>query len=233
MIVTFGPLSHISSSTMTRPSQRGLYECACGSVQADVLVPPSVIKPMSILCSCRDCVRFTEGVMKASNNNKSSTHVQEMGLVTGGSGAVHFAMLRNCQISPTKGQDHVRTCKLTAETGTTRVYASCCGTPLGLGGRGFTIIHPQLLKPHPTKTKDQVDLNAESLKPTHCVHCSSAPKDAAPIPNGVKASDGPPPGLILQFLVFAMSGIFSKKTKGLLGGPNVEPSIGLESVVVE
>jgi len=47
---------------MTRPTQRGLYECACGAVQADIVVPPSRVKPLSILCSCRDCVGFTQEV---------------------------------------------------------------------------------------------------------------------------------------------------------------------------
>jgi len=166
--------------------------------------------------------------------SKYSEKVQAKGLVTDGMGAVHFAALRNCKVVPTKGQEFVRTCKLTENTSTCRIYTSCCGTPLGLDGGGkLTIIHPQLLKLNPNKTNGQEDLTADSLKPSHCVHYSSAPEGAAPIPKHVKPTDGAPLGLAFQFLAYSMSGMFAKKTKGLLGGPNVEPTIGIDSIVVE
>lgn len=147
---------------------------------------------------------------------------------------MHFAMFRNSNITLTKGQEYVRTCKLTESSGTTRIYASCCGTPLGCGGGGgFTTIHPQLLRPNPNKDQGEADLTAGSLNPSHCVHYKSAPKDAAPAPDGVVITDGPPPGLVFKFLVYMMRGIFAKKTGGLLGGPNAEPTIGLDSIVIE
>ena len=171
--------------------------------------------------------------MIEASKEKYSTEIQAKGLVTDGGGAVHYAMLRNCNVTPTKGQEHIRTCKLMETANTTRVYASCCGTPLGIDGGSFTIIHPQLLKPNPNKDKNQMNFSAESLAPSYCVHIKSAPEGAAPIPKGVKAMDGPPFGLALQFLAYSMTGIFSKKTPGLLGGSKVEPTIGIDSIMIE
>jgi hypothetical protein len=50
---------------MNKPSRRGLYECVCGKVKADVLVPSpgfGRVEPISIMCGCRDCVGFTNAV---------------------------------------------------------------------------------------------------------------------------------------------------------------------------
>lgn len=54
------------SITMTpSSSQRGLYQCACGKVKMDLTISPpgfGTTAPISMLCSCRDCVSFAQKV---------------------------------------------------------------------------------------------------------------------------------------------------------------------------
>lgn len=151
-------------------------------------------------------------------------------LVTDRLGATHYVILHDSEVTLTEGLEHIRVLKLKEKTSNHRLYAACCGTPLG-SINTMTGLHPQLMKPHPNKTDSQVDF--PFLKPTVCIHIESAPEGS--IPKGVKATKGAPPGLILKFLSKLSVAPFRKSASDALRNQtsNIEPTIGMNSIALE
>jgi hypothetical protein len=79
------------------------------------------------------------------------------------------------EISVTKGQDLVKSMKLSDKTPNRRVYSKCCATPLGvsLDNMGTNLVYP----PNITKTNllhpDEMAFPSESLEPEMCLFSNS------------------------------------------------------------
>lgn len=151
-------------------------------------------------------------------------------LVTDRLGATHYIILHDSEVTVTEGLEHIRVLNLKEKTSTRRLYASCCGTPLG-SIKVMTGLHPHLLKPHPERTDEQVDF--PFLKPTVCIHIESAPEGS--IPEGVKATKGAPPGLIFKFLAKLSVIPFRKSASNTLRNETstIDPTVGIDSIALE
>lgn len=156
--------------------------------------------------------------------------VEAKHLVTDRLGATHYVVLHDSEVTLTEGLEHIRVLKLKEKTSVRRLYAACCGTPLG-SVYTMTGLHPQLMKPHPDKTDDQVDF--PFLKPSVCIHIESAPEGS--VPEGVKATKGAPPGLIFKFLSKMSVSPFRKSASNALRHETstIEPTVGIDSIALE
>jgi Family of unknown function (DUF6151) len=140
-------------------------------------------------------MQVVEASKKHFDGKNDAPDVESKHLVTDRLGGTHYILLHDSEVTLTEGLEHIRVLKLKEKTSNRRLYAACCGTPLG-SIYTMTGLHPQLMKPHPDKTDGQVDF--PFLKPTVCIHIESAPEGS--VPEGVKATKGAPPGLIFKLL---------------------------------
>lgn len=92
--------------------------CACGAVEMEAVDPPI----MSTECLCTSC-RTAADVFEAL---PGAPRLRE---TTGGT---RTEMYRKDRVRCVKGADHLREHRLTAETTTRRVVATCCNTPIFL-----------------------------------------------------------------------------------------------------
>jgi hypothetical protein len=159
-------------------------------------------------------------------------NVEDKHLVTDGLGATHYVILNDSEVTLTEGKEHIRVLKLKEKTPVRRLYAACCGTPLG-SVHTMTGLHPQLMKPHPDRTQDQVDF--PFLEPTVCVHIESAPEGSVPV--GVMATKGAPPGLVFKFLskLSVQVAPFRKMADNTLRKETstIEPTVGIDTIALE
>jgi hypothetical protein len=162
----------------------------------------------------------------------NAPNVEDKHLVTDGLGATHYVILHDSEVTLTEGKEHIRVLKLKEKTPVRRLYAACCGTPLG-SIHTMTGLHPQLMKTHPDRTQDQVDF--PFLEPTLCIQIESAPEGSVPV--GVKAAKGVPPGLVFKFIskLSVQVAHFRKKAVNTLRKETstIEPTVGIDTIALE
>ncbi len=93
-------------------------QCACKKVRFEVINKPII----TVACYCDSCQvasKYLESLPQAPS-------------LTEEDGSTHFVMYRKDRVECTKGQDLLREYKLTPESPTRRIIASCCNTPMFL-----------------------------------------------------------------------------------------------------
>lgn len=244
--------------------RRGLYECVCGKVKAEILIPPAGCdEPISCLCSCRDCVGFTNGVSisllvlcyRSGPADLLMTRLRVYQQVIEAS-KKHFEGMVDAPdvkgshlVSDGLGYVHfviLHDAEVTLTEGReylrvvklkekspVRRLYSACCGTPLGSALTMTGIHPQLIKPYPNKADDQTDF--PDMRPTFCTFRESAPEGSAPLPEGCKAIKGISPGLFVKFVTKLSASLFKKKHPNTLRKEqaHIEPTIGIESIALE
>jgi hypothetical protein len=93
-------------------------QCACGQVHITADREPI----LSVECCCTSC-RIAGGVME---------RLPGAPRIVGPNGATHMVLYRKDRIRVTKGTELLKEYRLTPQSPTRRIIASCCNTPIGL-----------------------------------------------------------------------------------------------------
>lgn len=67
-----------STTNDSNKIRRGLYECVCGKVKADVIIQPkgwTRAEPFTLYCGCRDCVNYTNTVSNYAAVNEKRPQI--------------------------------------------------------------------------------------------------------------------------------------------------------------
>lgn len=153
-------------------------------------------------------------------------------LVTEGPGATHYIIIHDGEITLMEGKEHLRVLKLTEKTEVRRLYAACCGTPLG-SAQPMTGLHPQLIQPHPNKTDDQVTFQS--------CHRHCAPfevrlrKDQLHFQRVARQSKVTSLGILCTFLPKLAVSPFRKKPSNMLRNEQADivATVGIDSIALE
>ena len=94
------------------------FECRCGAVALEAAGDPS----MSNECLCDSC-RSAAGIFSALDGGLNLADPK---------GATHVLIYRTDKISCLRGAGHLKEHRLEPESGTRRIVATCCNTPLFL-----------------------------------------------------------------------------------------------------
>ena len=92
--------------------------CACGSVELEAIGAPI----MSVVCYCESCQAGSRQIEALPNG----------GPVRGPDGGTAYALYRKDRVEYLKGSPLLRDYKLTDESSTKRVVATCCDSPMFL-----------------------------------------------------------------------------------------------------
>ena len=90
--------------------------CKCGAVELEVTGPPI----MTVECCCTSCRTAAEVIDRLPGAPE----------VRADSGAVPFVMQRKDRLTFVSGTEHLREFRLTPDSKTRRVVATCCNTPV-------------------------------------------------------------------------------------------------------
>jgi hypothetical protein len=182
-------------------------ECPCGAIQCELKVPPSshlLIEQTNVLCHCDDCMNFC----RACPNGE---YVVE-------NHANHLVLFYKSDVTVVKGQEKIKTIKLSESSPNIRLYCGDCGTPLGseVTAAPFNIFHQKLI------TKGPIFL------PLLVLGCKWAPPEARPYAGvGVVTREGIFGFWLLKVVGRVFLGFLLGKSRGSMvtGGPESYSSI--------
>ncbi|KAG7371444.1 hypothetical protein IV203_020014 [Nitzschia inconspicua] len=111
--------SSLVPSRWRMTTRTGTILCDCGSIQYDLVVPPSsqLVEQTNAVCHCRDCVGFCLALPNGDSY-----------LQNNGSFMVNFY---KSDLQLVKGRDMLSTVRLYPHSTIVRIYCGECHTPLG------------------------------------------------------------------------------------------------------
>lgn len=197
-------------------TRRAKYTCSCGDVEASIIIPAANYRYSEIpsfQCACADCVQFCDQVLASG----SATFDEFCS-----PGAPHL-LLYDSEIHMVKGQEHLKSMKLSTKAGNRRIYAACCGTPMSVSPdrSHLNMIYTPNLKEEEVLYEMEVDL--PRLPPRAVFFASKA---TGPAPPGTANT-------LLHCLSRLVVLLFLGEKGPGAGFPTVGPvEIGLDSIKV-
>ena len=107
-------------------TRRARYTCSCGTVEASIIIPAANYRYSEIpsfQCACTDCIQFCKTVLESGSATFENQFCSP--------GAPNM-VLYDSELHLVKGQEHLKSMKLTTKSGNRRIYAACCGTPMSI-----------------------------------------------------------------------------------------------------
>jgi Family of unknown function (DUF6151) len=108
-------------------TRRAKLQCSCGEVEAQIYMPSANYKYLDTACfqcSCTDCVGWADAVVEAGASKTKLLEICTPGFPC--------LSLYDSEILVTKGQNLLKSMKLSAKSENRRIHSTCCNTPLAI-----------------------------------------------------------------------------------------------------
>ena len=187
-----------------KPCKRIPMSCACGQVKFTTGVDLPIAG--NLVCHCMDCQKFNRILVQ--RRQKLRQQVPSVEFFDPNTGGVHLAQVYRAHVKLQAGGRLLRVCKLHANTHLSRVYSSCCHSPIfNVFGEAFGETIP-VMTVFPAYVQGNDDEHTFGRKKDY-IFCNEALGPVVAFPAGEsRAHDKVGGGLVLKLIKHMLIGLF-------------------------